>query len=76
MGLFVDRTRRDRRHLEWKVRLFAAGAVLGLAGIYLEERWLTGGGIAVLLAGVLLRFVPGWEERSGDGEGGEGGGLP
>lgn len=68
VGLFVDHARRDRPHLEWKVRLFAAGAVLGLAGMYLEERWLTGGGIAVLLAGVLLRFLPGGDGRPDDGE--------
>ena len=33
-----DRGRRAGRFLEWKVRIFAAGAVLGLAGIFLDER--------------------------------------
>lgn len=60
MVLRLDRTRRAGRHLEWKVRLFAVGAVLGLAGIFLEERWLTGTAIVVLAGGALLRF--------GDGE--------
>ena len=59
MSLLLDRSRRERRYLEWKVRLFVAGAVLGVAGMALEDGWLVGGGIAVLLAGVLLRFVPG-----------------
>jgi len=58
VGLLLDRSRRERPHLEWKIRLFAAGAVLGLAGMYLEERWLTGAGIVVLAAGALVRFVP------------------
>lgn len=34
-------------------------AVLGLAGMYLDESWLTGAAILLLVAGVLLRFVPG-----------------
>ncbi len=67
MSLFLDRSSPERPHLEWKVRIFLAGAVLGVAGIYLDERWLTGAGIAVLLAGVLLRFLPGGaaERREG-----------
>lgn len=59
MVLRLDRRRRAGPLLEWKVRLFAAGAVLGLAGIFLEERWLTGAAIAVLAGGALLRFLPG-----------------
>lgn len=65
VGLFIDHARGRRPHLEWKVRLFAVGAVLGVAGMGLEEPWLTGAGIVVLLAGVLVRFVPG----GGDGAG-------
>jgi len=63
--LRLDRKRRAGPHLEWKVRIFVTGAVLGLAGIYLEERWLTGGAILVLIVGMLLRFVPSGGE---DGE--------
>jgi len=59
VSLFFDRSKRGSAHLEWKVRLFLAGAVLGASGMYLEETWLTGAGIAVLLAGALLRFAPG-----------------
>jgi hypothetical protein len=56
--VLLDRRRRAGPWLEWKVRLFAVAAVLGLAGIYLEERWLTGAAIVLLFAGLLLRFLP------------------
>ena len=60
-------------NLEWRVGLFAAGATLGLAGIWLEERWLTGAAIFVLAAGALVQLVPstrGDESRDEpDGEG-------
>jgi len=56
--VFLDRRRQAGPYLEWKVRLFVVAAVLGLAGIYLEERWLTGAAIVVLLGGLLLRFLP------------------
>lgn len=69
----LDRRRRAGPLLEWKVRLFAAGAVLGLAGIFLEEPWLTGAAIVVLSAGALLRFFAGGE-KPGDGGHGEDGG--
>lgn len=72
---FVPRRRRaDDRWLEWKVRIFSLAAVLGLAGIYADERWLTGSAIAVLAGGLLLRFLPGEDEpawEDGDGAGGE-----
>lgn len=78
MSLLLDRSKRAGPHLEWKIRLFAAGAVLGVSGMYLEERWVTGAGIAVLLAGALLRLVPGArapEQDEGDeGDDGAGGG--
>lgn len=67
MVLRLDRSRRAGPHLEWKVRLFAVGAVLGLAGIFLEEAWLTGVAIVVLAGGALLRFV-GREASSPDPE--------
>lgn len=69
MSVFFDHSGRERPHLEWKVRLFAAGGVLGVAGMWLEEKWLTGTAIAVLLVGVLLRLLPGRAGRPGAGSG-------
>jgi hypothetical protein len=43
----------------WIVRVFSVGAVLGVAGMYLEERWMTGLAIVVLLGALALRFLPG-----------------
>jgi hypothetical protein len=57
--MLLDRDRRAGKYLEWKVRLFSVAAVVALAGIYLESRWLTGGAILILAAGLLLRFLPG-----------------
>ncbi len=67
----LDRDRRAGDHLTWKVRIFTVGAVLAMAGIYFEERWMTGAAIGVLLAGFGLRFLPGGREGEGSGEGGE-----
>jgi len=65
--LRLDRSRLAGRHLVWKVRLFSAGAVLALAGILLDDRRITGVAIAVLVAGMALRFLPvGREEESGE----------
>ena len=67
--------RRDRGGpdpwLDWKVRLFAVGAGLGLAGIYLESGWLILAAVAVLFGGVTLRWIPGAgdSEDADDGEG-------
>ena len=67
--MLLDRTKRADRYLEWKVRLFVVAAVFGLAGIYTESRWLTGVAIALLLAGFLLRFLPGDTKEQDEPEG-------
>jgi hypothetical protein len=54
----LDRSRGAGPHLVWKVRLFSAGAVLALAGIFLDDRRITGAAIVVLAAGMALRFLP------------------
>lgn len=56
--MFFDRDRRAGRYLEWKVRLFSVAAVLAVVGIYLDNRWMTGSAAVLLLAGVLVRFLP------------------
>jgi hypothetical protein len=66
---FLDRGRRAGPYLEWKVRLFAVAAVLGLAGIYFEERWLTTAAIILLFTGLMLRFLPTGEAEARDEDG-------
>lgn len=58
MLVFVNRSKRSDPHLEWKVRIFAVAAVLGLCGIYFDDRWMTGGAIVLLAGAILLRFLP------------------
>lgn len=57
----LDRSRKGQAYpwLEWKVRLFVIGAGLGVGGMVLDNRWIVGAGMAVLLAGFLVRFLPG-----------------
>ncbi|HSG09978.1 MAG TPA: hypothetical protein VLA36_16580 [Longimicrobiales bacterium] len=70
----LDRSRRAGPLLEWKVRIFVVAAVLGLAGMVVEESWMTGAAILVLLAGVLVSFKrdgmdeDGSPDSRGDGE--------
>jgi hypothetical protein len=49
--------------LGWRLRIFAAGAVLAGVGVYLAQNWLVWAAIAVLAVGMLVRFLP-----SGDDE--------
>lgn len=73
MIVLLDRRRRAGPYLEWKVRTFVLAAVLALAGIYLDERWLTGAAIVVLFGGLSLRFLPAGEtEPDGDENAAEG----
>ena len=44
--------------LEWRIGAFFAGAVLGLAGIFLEISWLVTAALFVLLGGFALRALP------------------
>lgn len=66
--MFVDRDPdREVGYLVWRIRLFGAGAILGLAGIWTDTGWLVTLAIAVLVVGFALRFVP----EKGDGVGSE-----
>lgn len=71
MALLLDRRRRAGRFLEWKVGLLSAGAVLGLAGVLMDEASLRIAGIAALVGGMLVRLLPGGgageEEDDDDG---------
>lgn len=64
--MLLDRSRRSDRYLEWKVRAFSVGAVLGLAGIYFNDRWMTGVAIGVLALGMLMRLLP--DARAGEAD--------
>lgn len=64
---FLTRSRkRSLKHLEWRVRSFGAGALLALLGIYLQASWLIYTAVAVLIAGVALRFLEGSPPDDGD----------
>lgn len=43
--------------LVWKVRLFALGAAVALAGIAFSNSWVVWAGIAVLGAAAVLRLL-------------------
>lgn len=60
-------------YLEWKVGTFAVGAVLGLAGIALDERWLVWAALAVLAAGFVLAALSRLSGRAPDEPDEEGG---
>lgn len=57
--MFASRSRRVDPHLEWKVRLFTVAAVMALAGMYFQERWMTGAAIVLLVGAIGLRFLGG-----------------
>ena len=44
--------------LRWRISAFFLGAVLGLAGIYLDASWLLTAALIVLFGGVVLRKWP------------------
>jgi len=74
--IFPSRHRKNHdAYLEWKVRLFFAGALVALAGMALASSWLVGAGILILLSGAALRFLPGRGAGSST-SGGEPGGEP
>ena len=58
--LFIARRGpREDRYLEWKIGLFSVAAVIALVGIFLDERWMTGTALVLLVGGMFLRFLPG-----------------
>ena len=71
MSIFIDRKPRSRRFLAWKTRIFAVAAVIALVGMYLNNPYVTGTALVLLLVGVALRFVPERMARPSDSEPGE-----
>lgn len=47
----------DDVFLRWKVWAFVAGAGLAVGGMATQNKWLLRGAVAVLLAGLALRFA-------------------
>lgn len=79
MGLFrPSRTKRAGRWFEWKVRIFLAGAALGLVGIFLNDHRVIVAALAVLAVGVVLRAISSREaeEERWTVEGDDGGDDP
>jgi hypothetical protein len=58
VSLFIDRKPRSRRFLVWKTRIFGVAAAIALVGMYLNNPYVTGAALVLLLVGVALRFVP------------------
>ena len=44
-------------HLEWRIRTFFGGGILGLVGIATDRSWVVWCGLAILGVGFLLRFL-------------------
>jgi hypothetical protein len=58
--IFLDRHRKgDDPHLDWKIRLFVAGALVALVGMARDSAWMVAGGLLTLLGAASLRFFPG-----------------
>jgi len=57
--IFLDRSgdRKQDPFVEGKVALFTVGAVLGLAGVFMELEWVVWVGIGALGAGMVLRLI-------------------
>ena len=67
--IFSSRRKRGPdENLSLKVQVFFVGAALALVGIGLDSSILVGVAIVILVAGVLLRFLPGAVEGGGGGE--------
>lgn len=54
--------------LEWRIAAFFLGAVLGIAGIFLNMSWLVTVALVVLLVGVALRMTPARDSGSEEEE--------
>jgi hypothetical protein len=55
--MFVSRRPGSAGHLEWRIRIFGVGAIVGMVGIWSDQGWLVNVAIAVLLIGFAMRFL-------------------
>lgn len=55
--MFVGPGEPSPHYLEWRIRIFGAGAIIGLGGIWADQRWLVNVAIGVLAVGMLLRAL-------------------
>ena len=67
LSLF-HRTRGNTALLEWRIGAFFLGAILGLAGVFLNISWLVTTALIVLLGGVALRGLAARDSSSEEQE--------
>ena len=58
MSLLLNRNSRSTRYLAWKIRIFAVAAVIAVVGMALENPYVTGVALVLLIIGMLLRLLP------------------
>ena len=63
-------------YLEWRIRIFGAGAILAMVGIFTAQGWLIDVAIGVLLIGFAMRFLKGRRGPVSDGDVSEENDLP
>jgi len=63
----MRRSRGSTRHLEWRIRLFGAGAILAVVGMAADAGWMVNLAIGVLVIGVMLRFLPSADRTEDEG---------
>lgn len=61
--LFHSRSGRGTYLLRWRLRLLTVGAILGVLGMARDATWMIWTAVAVLIVGMLLRFVPAPDEE-------------
>ena len=66
--VFTRRSPGTGAHLQWRVRLFAAGALLAVFGMAINTRWLVWVAMGLLGVGFFLRFLPAPEDAPRDDE--------
>ena len=63
MSLLLDRRPRSNKYLAWKIRIFATAAVVAVVGMSLDNPYVTGAALVLLIIGMLLRLLPDRSDR-------------